>query len=277
MADSNLERGGARVDPTLEYVLAKTFTGTRYQRASVYYQYCPQCREFEALIGNDTRHHYAPENLPRQWNAIMGDTPAWEPNPDATLAFMDGVPDLPIAEIYHVGPTTHLALNNEPEQEMAHEDAITWLHSHHARHLTRSHSRHRKPAHAPCIWDNAQTPTRIAAAAKRGKYTGISGLLRCVSDVRHIDTDALILDHTGAPVLLIEESHEPLSTKKNWASEAFVNEFGGMGFHVQTAHATSRRDALTRARIIGLGNHSNFTGNYFDFLAYIRPLLNAQA
>lgn len=179
------------------------------------------------------------------------------PSIDMTLAPSQ---ELPASE-----PRPRIVCENDKiySRAMNYDDVANWAYQHHLTHSCR-----RKRSGITRIYDDPGNDKgigkRIADAAWRSRNANTSGLLRTINEVRHIDTDALVLDSDGSPLLLIEESANTQDKKRNWASVEFGKLIGvDAVVQISRGRGKDRASQMSTTQVRGRYG-TDIQGNYMD-------------
>lgn len=226
---SNSELTGVRTSESLERFVFEILDGINHvSRASVYYQYCGHCvdswdmsRWFEAFFITDTDRWYRAEACSDEVNALRNEGKLVVPCEESGLKFLKHAKTNLGSFTFSLkavnGATDNVVYEEfgSPPERLSDEMAIcglgrvhrTW----HAHVPKQSGCRVNENDDVWYSWDTRFTDfndeTKLHIYENRHK--DVSALIRAVPHVRHIDTDVMIVDERGVPILLIEESAKP--------------------------------------------------------------------
>lgn len=189
----NVERGGSRLDHDLERFLSQLRTHLHgVHRAYAYYQTCKTCSIHEAVLCVNPLMWYLEEVLP-------SDFAPWYPETLPALRFADAA-QLPVI-------AAHLSGGDSPH--VMRWDGRQWVHESLADFANNTlwgvHEAHAQRCGAPTVIRKHYVGTSSFMSRLHAGTARINDLFRVVNGCVHTDTDVLLVNDYGAPLLLVEE------------------------------------------------------------------------
>lgn len=225
----NHERGGLRLDPDLERFascLRDRVKGVR--RGYVYYQTCKNrgCGTHEAVVCVNPAMWHQEEELP-------SDFIPWIPEvqPALSLSLAAGLPTVAAGMIWRDTPQGRVASvrmwNGRAWDTVPIEDFV--------HHLWTIHTAHAPVCGAPLNDPIHRVGTSSFLARLRDGTARINDTLRIINGAVHTDTDLLLVDDRGKPLLIVEE-HRPGPDRKfiTFSRRLSAQAGGGLVVRVET-------------------------------------------
>ena len=187
----NIENGGSRINDELE-TFTSTLMGMSHgvSRGYVYYQTCKRCKAHECVIVVD----------PLMWHRKENSTtsPQFLPTLDSSISFANRTGLLYATANLEWCPNGTLFVNgDEFDAPMDFAYKLWNVHCHHAARCGASLN---DPVHRNGM---AEWNRRVENGT-----VDINDLFRVVNGVAHTDTDLLLVNPNGEPLLIIEDYHQ---------------------------------------------------------------------